>query len=127
MQSVTKYINAKYKMMKARNMFKRIEQIQKSTSIKEELDQIDQIITEINLKAEKKIRKIKDNGCITTIPKLKLKLIQWNRRIRQLPKNKQGQETEIKETIKEKKSAIKQFRQYNQQSYKIRHEEREEK
>jgi porphobilinogen deaminase len=127
MQSVTKYINAKYKMMKARNMFKRIEQIQKSTSIKEELDQIDQIITEINLKAEKKIRKIKDNGCITTIPKLNLKLIQWNRRIRQLPKNKQGQETEIKETIKEKKSAIKQFRQYNQQSYKIRHEEREEK
>jgi hypothetical protein len=53
MQSVTKYINVKYKMMKARNMFKRIEQMQKSTSIKEELDQIDQIITKINLKAEK--------------------------------------------------------------------------
>jgi hypothetical protein len=42
-------------------------------------------------------------------------------------KNKQGQEKEIKDMIKEKKSMIRKFRQYNQQSYKIRHEEMEEK
>jgi hypothetical protein len=127
MQSVTKYINAKYQMMKAKNIFKRIEKIQESQSIKEELDEIDQTITEINLKAETKIRKVKDNGWSTKIPKLKQKLTQINRRLQYLLKNKQGQEKEIKEMIKEKKSTIRSFRQYNQQSYKIRHEEMEEK
>jgi hypothetical protein len=62
MQSVKKYINAKYQMTKAKNFFKRIEKIHESQSIKEELDKIDHTITEINLKAETKIRKVKDNG-----------------------------------------------------------------
>jgi hypothetical protein len=127
MQSLTRYINAKYQMMKAKNIFKRIEKIQESRSIKEELDKIDQTITEINLKAETKIRKVKDNGWSTTIPKMKQKLTEINRKLRYLLKNKQGHEDEIKEVIKEKKSTIRSFRQYNQQSYKIRHEEMEEK
>jgi hypothetical protein len=59
MQSVTKYIIAKYQMMKAKKIFKRIEKIQESQSIKEELEKINQTITEINLKAETKIRKEK--------------------------------------------------------------------
>jgi hypothetical protein len=59
--------------------------------------------------------------------KVKTKMIQLNRRIQNLLKNKQRQEKEIKEMIKDKKSTIKQFRQYNQQIYKIRHEEMEEK
>jgi hypothetical protein len=69
MQLVTKYINAKIP-------------VQESQSIKEELDKIDQTITEINLKAETKIRKVKDNRWSTTIPKLKQKLTQINRRLR---------------------------------------------
>jgi hypothetical protein len=91
MQLVIKYINAKYQMMKARNIFKIIEKIQESNSIKEELDQINRTITDINLKAEKKIRKFNDKGWSTTIPKLKQKSMQLNRRIGNLLKNKQGQ------------------------------------
>ena len=84
-KSVTKYINIKHKMLTTLNIFKRLEiaekHPEKHKDISRELQEIDQIITKISMKAEKKVRKMIDNGWNTEIPRLKEKLTQVNRKI----------------------------------------------
>ena len=130
-KSVTKYIQIKHKMLITQNIYKRIEiadkHPEKHKDISRELQEIDQILTEISKKSEKKVRKMLDNGWNTEIPRLKAKLTQVNRKIRHLLRNKFNHQVEIQSTIQEKKQLVKQFRIMQGQGYKIRHEEMEAK
>ena len=126
MHSVTKYLNYRYQMLKSLNIFKKIDNMVNQYCDKEEFNQIDQLITKINIKAEKKVRRQIDNGWSPILIQWKEELKQINLQMRQLLRHFERDDSAIKTTITKKKHIIRQFKRYNEQSYKVRHEYMEE-
>ena len=77
MHTVTKYLNYRYQMMKSMNIFKRMEKMVNQHYDKDEFNLIYHLITKINIKTEKKVRRHIDNVWSPI-------LLQWKEELKQI-------------------------------------------
>ena len=119
---VTKYIKSIHKHMQKLNLFKVIENLDPRSVTTHHLSHIDNQLTSIRLKTERKLKKQQVNWWHKDLITWKAELKRHNVELKKMKQERPKPQQEILQTLILKQQVVAKFRMHTQHSFQIRHQ-----